>query len=118
MTMNPRDFEIDKTDSGKIRVNVISVANLLALIALLATAFATWNGLTSKVDMMGVRVDNATAAIGLVRTELNTSLLTRDADNRDIRNRVDTIGNRLTAVETVIQRVERRLEDRPPAAKN
>lgn len=106
-------FELDKTESGRMRVNVISVANLLALIALIATAFATWNGLTSKVDMMAVRVDGVTSAISQTRQDLNTSMLSRDADTRDMRSRIDTIGNRMTAVETVIQRVERRLESNP-----
>src|SRR5262245_1785756 len=65
-------FELDRGQTGKIRVNVISVANLLALIALIGTAVATWNGLTNRVEILSVRVDAATGAATTLRSDLNT----------------------------------------------
>jgi hypothetical protein len=103
-------FEVDRGAEGRIKINVISVANLIALIALLGTAIATWNGLTSKVDILNIRVDTAGNAITQIKNDLNTSLLSRDASARDLNNKVEVLGNRLTAVEVVLQRVERKLD--------
>jgi hypothetical protein len=103
-------FEVDRGAEGRIKINVISVANLIALIALLGTAIATWNGLTSKVDILNIRVDTAGQSITQIKNDLNTSLLSRDASARDLNNKVEVLGNRLTAVEVVLQRVERKLD--------
>lgn len=104
-------FELDRGLTGKIRVNVVSIANLLALIALIGTAIATWNGLTNKVDILGVRVEAATTSAGLLRSDLNAVVLSRDQFQREQSNKLEVIGNRLTAVETVLQRMERKLEN-------
>lgn len=103
-------FEVDRGLGGRIKINVISVANFMALLALLGTAVATWNGLTSKVDILNVRVDVAGTAITQIKNDLNASLLSRDAASRDLNNKVEVLGNRLTAVEVVLQRVERKLD--------
>lgn len=103
-------FEVDRGASGRVRINVVSVANLLALIALIATAIATWNELASKVEILSVRVEGATSTAGQLRSELNTSVIARDVANRDLSLKVENIGNRLSVVETVLNRVERKLE--------
>ena len=103
-------FEVDRGDSGRIKVNVISVANLLALIALLGTAVATWNALTSKVDILSIRVDSAASSVTQIKNDLNATVLQRDGVSRDLNNKVEIIGNRLTAVEVVLQRLERKLD--------
>lgn len=103
-------FEVDRGQTGKIKVNVISVANLIAMLTLLLTAVATWNALTSKVDILAIRVDAAVQAASQIRSDQNTSMLARDAVSRELNGKVEIIGNRLTAVETVLQRVERKLD--------
>jgi len=113
MTNVDGPFEVDRGVGGKIKVNVVSVANLIALIGLIGTAFATWNGLTNKVDILSLRVETATAAASQIRTDLNATVISRDASNRDLTSKVELIGNRLTAVETVLQRLERQLDNRP-----
>ena len=108
--MGSDSFEIDRGMTGKIRVNVISIANLLALIALIGTAVATWNGLTNKVDILSIRVENATTGANILRSDLNAVALSRDQASREQNQKLEQIGNRLTAVETVLQRLENRLE--------
>lgn len=108
--MTSDGFELDRGLSGKIRVNVISIANLLALIALITTAVATWNGLTNKVDILSVRVDGAAGAASLLRSELSAVAIGRDQVVREQNTKLETIGNRLTAVETILQRLERKIE--------
>src|SRR5262245_24887552 len=110
MSESTQPFEIDRGTTGKIRVNVISVANLLALFALLGTAVATWNALTSKVDILGVRVEAASGAASALRSDLNAVSLARDQATREQNQKLETIGNRLTTVETILQRLERRSE--------
>lgn len=110
VTMPTEGFEIDRTATGKVRVNVVSLANLLALVGLIGTAMATWNSLTSKVDMMSVRVDSAMAAAAQLRSDMGSVALSREAGQRDLTSKVELIGNRLVAVETVLQRLERKLE--------
>lgn len=105
------EFEIDRGATGKIKVNVISIANLLALFGLIGTAVATWNGLTNKVDILSVRVDSATQAATTLRSDLNAVALNRDQWAREQNTKLELIGNRLTAVETVLQRMERKLEN-------
>lgn len=100
-------FEVDRGQSGKIKINVISVANLIAMLTLLGTALATWNGLTSKVDIISARLDFATQSAAQIRADLNTTILARETAARELTGKVETIGNRLTAVETVLQRIER-----------
>jgi len=113
MTNVDGPFEVDRGVGGKIKVNVVSVANLVALIGLIGTAFATWNGLTNKVDILSLRVENATQAATQIRSELSATVISRDGQARDLTSKVELIGNRLTAVETVLQRLERQLENRP-----
>lgn len=104
-------FELDRGMTGKIRVNVISIANLLALLGLIGTAIATWNGLTNKVDILSIRVDQASNSASLLRSDLNAVSLARDSATREQDRKLEIIGNRLTAVETVLQRMERKLEN-------
>ena len=113
MTNVDGPFEVDRGVGGKIKVNVVSVANLVALIGLIGTAFATWNGLTNKVDILSLRVENATQAATQIRSELSATVISRDGQACDLTSKVELIGNRLTAVETVLQRLERQLENRP-----
>lgn len=113
MTGPESSFEVDRGSGGKIRINVVSVANLIALIGLIGTAVATWNGLTNKVDILSIRVETAAQLAASLRSDLNTQVLARDGISRDLTSKVEGIGNRLTAVETVLQRVERQLEVRP-----
>ena len=108
--MTNDSFEIDRGMSGKIRVNVISIANLLALIALIGTAVATWNGLTNKVDILSIRVESATQGANILRSDLNAVALSRDQATREQNQKLELITNRLTAVEVVLQRMESRLE--------
>jgi len=99
-------FEVDRTDSGKVRINVVSLANLVALIGLIGTAIATWNGLTTRVDSLGLRVEMAGATVSQIKSDMNSALVVRDADNREIRVKVELLTNRITAVETILKRVE------------
>lgn len=100
------NFEVDRTDSGKVRINVVSLANLVALIGLIGTAIATWNGLTTRVDSLGLRVEMAGATVAQIKSDMNSALVVRDADNREIRVKVELLTNRITAVETILKRVE------------
>ena len=50
-------FEVDKTPAGKIRINVVSVANFVAVAALLGAAVTTWTAITSRVDVMTARIE-------------------------------------------------------------
>lgn len=100
--MSEFGFEFDKTNSGKVKINVISVANLVALLGLLGIAAGTWNTLTSRVDVLSTKVDFFQQAI-----------LERNNMTRELSSKVEVMGNRLTAMETVLQRVERKLESSP-----
>ncbi len=107
-------FELDRTAGGRMKINIISAANLIALLALLGTAFATWNGLSNQVVIMGVRVDTIKAEVQQTRGDLNSSLAGRDGDTRDLRNKVDQIGTRLSVVETVMNRMENKIDRKAP----
>ena len=102
-------FEVDKGPSGRVKLNVVSVANLVALLGLLGTAVASWTGINSRVDTINIRVQAAADSVAQIRADLNTSMLARDAEQRELRGKVELIGNRMTAVETILQRVETKL---------
>src|SRR6185369_16352112 len=106
MTLQEGPFEVDRGSGGKIKINVVSVANLVALIGLIGTAIATWNGLTNKVDILSIRVDSATQLAAQLRGDVTAGVIARDSAQRDFSQKFENIGNRLTAVETVLQRVE------------
>jgi len=112
MTSSEGPFEVDRGLGGKIRINVVSVANLIALIGLIGTAVATWNGLTNKVDILSIKVESATQLAAQLRGDMTATIIARDGATREVSAKVENIGNRLTAVETVLQRMERQLEIR------
>lgn len=103
-------FEMDRGPSGKLRVNAVSIANLIALVALIATAIGTWNGLTSKVDIINVRLDAATQSMTQLKADMSSTLIARESAARDLSSKVETIANRLTAVETILKRVENKVD--------
>jgi len=99
------------------RVNIVSLANLGALVALLFTATGTWYGMVGKVDNLNLRIDNATAELSRIRSDVKITLEQRDVDFRSLREKVDTISTKtiiidtqLTGVVEAMKRVEAALE--------
>ncbi len=100
------------------RINIISAANLVALVALLVTALSTWFGLVGKVDLLNSRIDAAQAELVRIRGDVSNYMMARDADTRALRDKTDVIGTRLTVVETklttvfeTVQRIEQGLHN-------
>ena len=99
------------------RVNIVSLANLAALVALLFTALGTWYGLVGRVDTLNIRVDSLTKELADSRTfSIN---LRQDASNeaRDLRGKSENISTRLSVVETrvdsilgAVTRIEQRID--------
>lgn len=106
------NFELDRAASGRVKVNVISIANLMTLIALLGVAGGTWSTLASRVDVIAAKVDLFQTSMISTRSDLQAALITRENVARELDSKIAIIGNRLTAVETILQRVERNLENR------
>src|SRR6185369_3932711 len=77
MTLQEGPFEVDRGSGGKIRINVVSVANLIALIGLIGTAVATWNGLTNKVDILSIKVESATQLAAQLRGDMTATIIAR-----------------------------------------
>lgn len=94
------DFEVDRTPAGKVKVNVVSVANLVALVGLLFTAIGTWNGLVGRVDNAIFRVDIVSKEIVQIRQDMHNNLGARDSDFRELRAKVETVNTRLSVVES------------------
>lgn len=117
MADNDNAFELDRTSSGKVKINIISVANLIAIVGLLITAISTWNGLVGRVDAMGFRVEIVSKEFMQIRADMQQSLVLRDSDLRELRTKVEAINNRLSVVETqlnvaavALQKVDQKLE--------
>jgi len=103
--------------SFDLKINVVSVLNLVALIGLLFTAMGTWYGLVGEVKTTNLRIDNATAELGRIRSEVKSTLDQRDADIRNLRDKVDAISTKtiiidqqLTGAVDSLKRVEAVLE--------
>ena len=100
-----------------LKINVVSVLNLVALIGLLFTAMGTWYGLVGEVKTTNLRIDNAIAELGRIRSEVKSTLDQRDADIRNLRDKVDGISTKtiiidqqLTGAVDSLKRVEAVLE--------
>lgn len=104
------------------RVNVVSLANLGALMGLIATAFATWYGMVGRVDQLSFKLETAMSELTRMRSEVQDALRSRDADLRDLRVKAEVTANRLSIVETqigVVNGTLNRMEQRSiPAATN
>ena len=103
------------------RINVVSLANLAALVGLIATAFATWYGMVGRVDLLSIKLETAIAEQIRMRTEVQESLRSRDADLRDLRVKAEVTANRLSVVETqigVVNGTLNRMEQRSIPAAN
>lgn len=100
-----------------LKVNVVSLLNLVALIGLLFTAMGSWYGMVEKVGTTNLRIDNATAELARIRSDVKTTLDQRDSDVRSLRDKVDIISTKtvvidtqLTGVVETLKRVEAALE--------
>ena len=82
------------------RVNIISLANLVALVGLLFTATGTWYGMVGKVDNLNLRIDNATAELSRIRADVKVTLEQRDIDIRNLRDKVDGISTKTIIIDT------------------
>lgn len=103
-------MEIDRTQSGKIKINVVSLANLAVIVGLLITAISTWNGLVGRVDNAIYRVEALSKDLVNIRTDMNVGLSTRDSDARELRARMETVNIRLTVVESQLTTANKSLE--------
>ena len=99
------------------KVNIVSLLNLAALIALIFTAMATWFGLVNEVKTTNLRLDNATLELGRIRNDFKNTLDQRDADIRNLRDKVDAIGTKTIIIDSqlngavaALKRVEAALE--------
>lgn len=98
-------FELDRTTSGKIKVNVVSVANLVAIVGLLFTAINSWYGLVGRVDGAILRVDVVSRELVQIRQDMASNLGARDGDFREMRSKVETVNTRLTVVESQLKAI-------------
>ena len=104
-----------------LKINVVSLLNLVALIGLLFTAMGTWYGLVGEVKTTNLRIDNATSELARIRSDVKATLDQRDADIRNLRDKVDAISTKtiiidqqlsgavdsLKRVEAVLDRVQK-----------
>lgn len=116
--------EIDRTETGAVKINAVSLANLIALLVMLGGLFVTYGAWVSRIDIMGTRVEAVTSELASMRADMRASLQARDADIRELRGKSEGIANRLSVVETVgattakaIERIELKLDKiiGPPA---
>ena len=84
--MNGDGFEIDRGVGGRVKINVVSVANLIALIGLIGVAVSTWTALSSRVDTMGVRVEVASTSINDLKQSLTAQAVSRDTSIAKLTN--------------------------------
>lgn len=83
-----------------LKINVVSLLNLVALIGLLFAAMGTWYGLVGEVKTTNIRIDNATAELSRIRAEVKQTLDQRDADIRSLRDKVDAIATKTIVIDT------------------
>ena len=100
-----------------LKINVVSLLNLVALVGLLFTAMGTWYGLVGEVKTTNLRIDNATSELARIRSDVKTTLDQRDADIRNLREKVDAISTKtiiidqqLSGAVDSLKRVEAALE--------
>jgi chaperonin cofactor prefoldin len=109
--------------SGEIvfdrRINIVSLANLGALVALLFTAIGTWYGLLARVDTLNVRVDTLTTELARTRADTVAMRQAAESDVREMRSKVENMTVRASVVETqvgsilaTVNRMEQKLEAR------
>ena len=115
----PNDIQVngDQQITLDKRVNIVSLANLGALVALLFTATGTWYGMVGKVDNLNLRIDNATSELGRIRSDVKMTIDQRDLDIRNLREKVDAISTKTIVIDTQLsgaveslKRVESALE--------
>lgn len=83
-----------------LKVNVVSLLNLVALIGLLFTAMGSWYGLVGEVKTTNLRIDHTTAELSNMRSEVKSTLDQRDADIRSLRDKVDAISTKTIIIDT------------------
>ena len=91
--------QANKQITFDLKVNVVSLLNLVALIGLLFTAMGTWYGLVGEVKTTNLRIDNATAELSRIRSEVKSTLDQRDADIRNLRDKVDAISTKTIVID-------------------
>jgi len=99
------------------RINIVSVANLATLIALLLTAMGAWYGLVGRVDTLNIRVDGLTEELKETRAIRMAQRTSGDNDVRELRGKSENISVRLSVVETqvggiltTVNRIDQKLE--------
>lgn len=96
MDMPPEDTGAMKMD---FRLNILSLANFIALIGILVTAISTWYNLASEVRM-------ATADINNIKIQLNQSITERKNELDALRAKDEVI---MDAVRITQERTSERL---------
>ncbi|MDO8683787.1 MAG: hypothetical protein Q7N50_09940, partial [Armatimonadota bacterium] len=84
------------------RINIVSIANLGTLIALLLTALGTWYGLISRVDTLNLRVDTLTTELGRARSESMAMRTAGEIDVRELRGKIENLTVRSSVMETQV----------------
>lgn len=110
-------IELDRTQTGAVKINAVSLTNLIALLVMLGGLFVTYGAWVSRIDIMGSRVEAVTSEISSIRSDIRASLSQRDADIRELRTKTEGVSNRLSVVETVgastakaIERIELKID--------
>ena len=109
--MNADGFEIDRGQNGRVKINVVSVANLIALLGLIGVAVSTWTALSSRVDTMAVRLELSTSAISDLRQGLAAQQLSRDTSTQNLATNISDLKTRLAVVENVLNRLDKKLNE-------
>lgn len=109
--MNGDGFEIDRGVGGRVKINVVSVANLIALIGLIGVAVSTWTALSSRVDTMGVRVEVASTSINDLKQSLTAQAVSRDTSVQNLQISMGDLKTRLAVVESVLNRLDKKLNE-------
>lgn len=101
-----KGFALDRDVEGRIRVNPISVGNLVALLALLGVAVGSYTSIMSTVALMTERIE--TLREERIRIERRIDV----GDKRDdvLNERLYDISRRLSVIENTTGRLDRKLD--------
>lgn len=110
-------FEMDRGTQGKIKVNLVSLLNALGILGILLTAIISGYSFFNQISRIDDRLVLQAEQMKELRSSIGVDFSVRDRETRGLRDRTESIGVRLSVMETqltninvAVSRLESRLE--------
>lgn len=110
MSMNgavpSKGFALDRTPEGYIKINPVSVGNLVALITLVSVAVGTYTSMVNSIALLNERITTAQAE----RARVEQAIKANQDKTDTLNEKFSLIQQRLGIIETITQRLDRKID--------